>query len=116
MTLSLNPPVCPSTGTAFFFLLRNTCFTASRLCGDSFLPSRRGRALSLTSGLVSRIQLSRLYPDLSLQNQSPELQVEATPDQSGSKQYVGFFFPLLLEIQDNVFISELLKFSNLNKQ
>ena len=91
MTLSLNPPVCLSTCTVFFFLLINTCFTTSHLCGNSLLPSRRGRALSLTSGLMSRIQLSLLCPDLSLQNQSPRLQVEATPDQSGSKQY--FFFP-----------------------
>ena len=71
--LSLSLPVCLSAHTGLFFLLTNTGFTIFHLCANSFLQSQRARALSLTSGLVTRIWCSHCHnPNLSLaRNQSP---------------------------------------------
>ena len=58
LPLSVHPRVCPHAlyppPAAHF-----TSFTTLHLCGKSFLQSQRARALSLTSGLVARIQLSQ---------------------------------------------------------
>ena len=58
MVLPLNLPMCLSTYTVFFFLLKNafTCFTSFHLCENSFLQSWRARALSMTSSLLARTQ------------------------------------------------------------
>ena len=54
--LSLRPPVCLSTSKLFPPNKHWTCFITFRLCGNSFLQSRRARALSLATGPVARIQ------------------------------------------------------------
>ena len=78
-----------------FFLLINTftCFTTFRLCGNSFLQSRRARALSLTAGLVVRIWCSQCCNPTSISGREPKpcfklLQARATRD-----QIYLYFFP-----------------------
>ena len=83
-TLSLSPPMCLTTHTVLFSLLINTLL-------DSLLPlsvgilfckaEGTGWALSLTTGLATRIQLSPPRPDLILWwgTETP-LQAEATGD------------------------------------
>lgn len=76
-----------------FFLLRNTCFTGFPLLWGFFLPSRRGRALSLTSGLVSRIQPQGRTPTSVSRTKALNCRWRPLPDQSGSKTVCGVFFP-----------------------
>ena len=52
--------------TLFLLINTYTCFTTFCLHGNSLLQSQRARALSLTAGLVARIWLSLLQPNLSL--------------------------------------------------
>lgn len=50
-----------------------TCFTTSRLCGNSFPQSQRDRALFMTTGLVARICCfaTATQPSLWLEIQAP---------------------------------------------
>ena len=70
------------------------CFISFCLCGNSFLKSWRARALSLTTGLVARIQHSHCCDLISVSGQEPKpcfkvLQAKATRDQSLALVYSG---------------------------
>ena len=63
-----------------------TCFTTFWLYWNSFLQSQKARALSLTTGLVARIQLSHWHNLTSISGLEPKccfkmLQAEATWDE-----------------------------------
>ena len=67
----------PPTNTHF------TCFTTFHLCGNSFLQIPRAKALSQTTGLVARIQLSHCHDLTSISDEEPKpcfkpLQTKAT--------------------------------------
>ena len=47
--------VCPTHWTLYPPNKHLTCFTTFHLCGNSFLQNQEARALSLTTGLVTRI-------------------------------------------------------------
>ena len=87
-TLSLSLPMCLSTRTTLCFSPNKhfTCFTTFHLCGNSFLQSRRARALSLTPGLVAGIRCSHRRDPTSISGRELKpclkpLQAEATQDQ-----------------------------------
>ena len=91
-TLPLSPPVCLSTCTLFPPNKHFTCFTTCRLCGNSFLQSRRARALSLVTGLVARIQCSHCCSLTSISGRELKscfkpLQAKATRDHSEGHEY-----------------------------
>ena len=82
---SLSPPMYPLILYAFPANKRVLCFITFCLHGNSFLQSWRARALSLTIGLVARIQYSNCGDPTSISGQERKphfkpLQVKATQD------------------------------------
>ena len=70
--LSLSLPVCLSQHIIFPPNKHFTCFTTFRLCGNSFLQSRRARALSPAAGLVAGNQRSHCHRPTSVSGREPK--------------------------------------------
>ena len=79
--LPLRPPGCLSTSTLFPPNKHWTCFITFRPCGNSFLQSRRARALSPATGPVARIQHPTSVSGQGLKSCFKPLLAEATRDQ-----------------------------------